>query len=72
MTWYCKYCGFGPHDPNLHIACIECGRMNTGDAASLERRYNDLEAQDHGDEIRATNENTGHDHVSFEGSTGVD
>ncbi|KAH8152785.1 uncharacterized protein LAJ45_03010 [Morchella importuna] len=25
--WYCGRCGFGPHDPNLHGICIECGAV---------------------------------------------
>ncbi|PWW75536.1 hypothetical protein C7212DRAFT_25753, partial [Tuber magnatum] len=23
-------CGFGPHNPELHVACIECGRPASG------------------------------------------
>ncbi|KAG0636283.1 hypothetical protein HOY80DRAFT_978507 [Tuber brumale] len=25
-SWSCQYCGFGPHNIELHSACIECGR----------------------------------------------
>ncbi|KAF8247823.1 hypothetical protein K440DRAFT_628042 [Wilcoxina mikolae CBS 423.85] len=76
MDWYCKRCGFGPHSASIHSACIECGHPCGTDSvdriASLERSYIDLEAQDHGGEIRAANENTDHVYVSLEGSTGAD
>ncbi|RPA97847.1 hypothetical protein L873DRAFT_1091989 [Choiromyces venosus 120613-1] len=24
--WFCRNCGFGPHNPEIHAACIECGQ----------------------------------------------
>ncbi|KAF8462511.1 hypothetical protein BDZ91DRAFT_797025 [Kalaharituber pfeilii] len=29
--WYCKKCGFGPHDPSIHLACIMCGAIHHSD-----------------------------------------
>ncbi|KAI5852919.1 hypothetical protein DFP73DRAFT_470017 [Morchella snyderi] len=29
-NWYCGTCGFGPHNSELHAACIECGKYRAG------------------------------------------
>ncbi|KAG0640940.1 hypothetical protein HOY80DRAFT_999723 [Tuber brumale] len=30
MSWFCRYCGFGPHSPELFMVCIECGKPADG------------------------------------------
>ncbi|KAG0127705.1 hypothetical protein HOY82DRAFT_580484 [Tuber indicum] len=37
MAWFCSFCGFGPHNPELHLACIECGRRANGEACDEQR-----------------------------------
>ncbi|PUU75992.1 hypothetical protein B9Z19DRAFT_1195035 [Tuber borchii] len=32
--WFCSYCGLGPHSPDVHAACIECGRPRTNSRKS--------------------------------------
>ncbi|CUS11719.1 unnamed protein product [Tuber aestivum] len=29
--WFCRYCGFGPHNVELHVACIMCGKPMDSD-----------------------------------------
>ncbi|KAG0137818.1 hypothetical protein HOY82DRAFT_477289 [Tuber indicum] len=29
MVWFCQHCGFGPHNDELHAACLECGKPRT-------------------------------------------
>ncbi|KAI5836987.1 hypothetical protein DFP73DRAFT_636539 [Morchella snyderi] len=28
--WFYSSCGFGPHNPAIHLSCVECGRPYTG------------------------------------------
>ncbi|KAG0638974.1 hypothetical protein HOY80DRAFT_1046497 [Tuber brumale] len=37
MTWFCRYCGFGPHNPEIHVACIECDRPADGEEHNEQR-----------------------------------
>ncbi|CUS15657.1 unnamed protein product [Tuber aestivum] len=44
--WYCRYCDLGPHNLELHVACIECGKPRADEPAQSPHNHQSYQSVD--------------------------